>query len=180
MFFTKEDRELYLTPAQRAILETSTDQTAISTIRELGLLKKRVEQGYKREIEEVEQRLGAALGYPRYCDDPEEFPDATASDGVCIGSATAGTLAAEAAALIRKLRNPRVASPAPDLQVLRVRMSEAVRGTTPKEFAAACGVSVTAVYNCLHGRQPTLRTLWRMAKHTGHSIEWFLDEGAER
>ena len=43
----------------------------------------------------VEQVLGKALGYPRYKDDAKHFPDATESDGVCVGDNTAESLADE-------------------------------------------------------------------------------------
>jgi len=61
---------------------------------------------------EIEQILGAALGYPRYCDDPINFPDATEADGVCVGDHVAETLAEEAAARIVTLQSGKgVASP---------------------------------------------------------------------
>lgn len=53
---------------------------------------------------QIEQTLGAALGYPRYCDDLETFPEATEADGVCVGDLVAETLAEEAAALIARYR----------------------------------------------------------------------------
>jgi hypothetical protein len=65
----------------------------------LGQLRK-----YKKEIEEIEQILGKALGYPWYKDDPKNFPNATEADGVCVGENTAWSLAMEAADLIAKLR----------------------------------------------------------------------------
>ena len=65
----------------------------------LGQLKK-----YKKEIEEIEQILGKALGYPWFKDDPKNFPNATEADGVCVGDNTAWSLAMEAADLIAKLR----------------------------------------------------------------------------
>lgn len=52
----------------------------------------------------VSQALAAALGYPRYCDDPANFPDATA-DGVFVGEHTAETLAMEAARRLAILRD---------------------------------------------------------------------------
>ena len=52
--------------------------------------------------EEICQTLGAALGYPRYVDDPTNFPDATEADGVCVGDHVAETLAVEAAERIRR------------------------------------------------------------------------------
>ncbi len=53
---------------------------------------------------DVQQALGAALGYPRYCDAPDAFPQATESDGVCVGPNTAASLADQAAAEIGRLR----------------------------------------------------------------------------
>ncbi len=54
-------------------------------------------RGLMAELHEVEQTLGAALGYPWFKDDQKNFPGATAADGVCIGEHVAGTLAQEAA-----------------------------------------------------------------------------------
>ena len=51
----------------------------------------------------IEQTLGRALGYPRFCDDPANFPDATYADGVCVGEHVAETLAIEAARKIADL-----------------------------------------------------------------------------
>ncbi len=56
------------------------------------------------ECTELEQRLGKALGYPWYKDDPKNFPNATESNGVCVGEHTPGTIAAEAADAIERLR----------------------------------------------------------------------------
>jgi hypothetical protein len=63
--------------------------------------------GVKAELQEVEQCLGIALGYPYYSDDPKNFPNATIEDGVCVGEHTAGTLAAEAQARIATLTTER-------------------------------------------------------------------------
>lgn len=52
---------------------------------------------------EIEQILGAALGYPRYCDDQTNFPRATEADGVCTGDHVPVTLAVEAAEKIKAL-----------------------------------------------------------------------------
>lgn len=51
---------------------------------------------------EIEQVLGRALGYPRYADDPKNFPGAT-GDEVCVGEHVAVTLAGEVAARVREL-----------------------------------------------------------------------------
>lgn len=66
-----------------------------------GLLK--YAEGLQKELSEVEQILGKALGYPAYADDQKNFPGATEKNGVCVGEHTAATLAMEAADLIRKL-----------------------------------------------------------------------------
>ena len=50
-------------------------------------------EGYRKEIYEAEQILGRILGYPYYCDDPKNFPDATSNDGVCTGDNTIVSLA---------------------------------------------------------------------------------------
>lgn len=49
----------------------------------------------------ISQSLGEALGYPRYCDDPKNFPGATEADGVCVGDQVSATLAKESADRIR-------------------------------------------------------------------------------
>lgn len=54
---------------------------------------------------EICQILGKVLKYPWYKDDPKNFPDATESDGVCVGEHTAETIAMEAAAEIERLRS---------------------------------------------------------------------------
>lgn len=56
------------------------------------------------EFRNIEQILGRALGYPRFCDDQKNFPGALDQDGVCIGDHVALTLAQEAAETLRKLR----------------------------------------------------------------------------
>jgi hypothetical protein len=58
---------------------------------------------YRKELYEVQQNLGIALGYPRYADDPKNFPEATEVDGVCIGELTADALAMQAAKRIIEL-----------------------------------------------------------------------------
>ena len=51
----------------------------------------------------IEQVLGKALGYPRYCDDQKNFPGSTEADGVCVGEHTPVTLALEAAERLRSM-----------------------------------------------------------------------------
>ena len=53
--------------------------------------------GMLKELLEIEQILGKALGYPWYKDDQKNFPGATEEDGVCTGEHTPVTLAMEAA-----------------------------------------------------------------------------------
>lgn len=62
-------------------------------------LLERTTKGLLRECHEVEQVLGKVLGYPLM--GPEVGGDNTE---VCVGDHTPGTLAAEAADKIRKLR----------------------------------------------------------------------------
>ncbi len=57
---------------------------------------------YKKEMEEIEQILGKALGYPWFKDDQENFPNATEADGVSVGDHTAWSLACEAADKIKE------------------------------------------------------------------------------
>lgn len=75
------------------------DKIAIRTGK-LVLLKEVV----AKQDAEIQQLLGVALGYPRYCDDPTNFPDSTETDGVCVGEHVSVTLAAEIAAKIKALR----------------------------------------------------------------------------
>lgn len=56
------------------------------------------------EMNEVEQILGSVLGYPRYVDDPQNFPRAKASDGICVGEVTSRELAEQAKEKIEKLK----------------------------------------------------------------------------
>lgn len=63
----------------------------------------RLRRGIVHQNNAIEQTLGRALGYPWYKDDPENFPDATEDDGVCVGDHVAETLAMEAAAKIDRL-----------------------------------------------------------------------------
>lgn len=60
--------------------------------------------GLIAEMQEVEQTLGRVLGYPKYADDPKNFPNATESDGVCVGEHVGATIAQEAATRIIALR----------------------------------------------------------------------------
>lgn len=59
--------------------------------------------GMQKELQEIDQILGKALSYPRYCDDQKNFPGTTNDDGVCTGDATPAVLAIMAAARIEEL-----------------------------------------------------------------------------
>ena len=49
----------------------------------------------------------------------------------------------------------------------------------PKAFAYDVGLSLSAVYNYLNGRVPATEVLFRIARHAGRPMEWFLvDEEA--
>lgn len=61
----------------------------------------------------------------------------------------------------------------PDVVAGKLR---AVVGDEPKAFAYDVGVSLSAVYNYLNGRIPTTEVLYRIARHTGRPMEWFLEE----
>jgi hypothetical protein len=54
--------------------------------------------------ESIQQKLGKALGYMRYCDDQVNFPGSTTDDGVFVGEHVAETLAMEAANRLECLR----------------------------------------------------------------------------
>jgi uncharacterized coiled-coil protein SlyX len=53
--------------------------------------------------DEVCQKLGSVLGYPRFCDDLKNFPTATLKDGVCVGEHVAESIASEATRTIQEL-----------------------------------------------------------------------------
>lgn len=59
-------------------------------------------------------------------------------------------------------------------RVVSERLREVV-ADEPKAFAYDIGVSLSAVYNYLNGRIPTTEVLFRIARHTGRPMEWFLD-----
>ena len=59
----------------------------------------------RKESEEIEQILGKALGYPWFKDDPKNFPNATETDGVCVGVETVWSLAMIAADKIKELQS---------------------------------------------------------------------------
>ena len=63
---------------------------------------------YQKELEEIEQILGKALGYPWFKDSPDIFPKATEADGVCVGENTAWGLAMEAADRINELEDEKM------------------------------------------------------------------------
>lgn len=64
----------------------------------------RLREGAIHQERETQQILGKALGYPRYCDDPQNFPTTTEADGVCVGEHTAMSLVDEAAKKIAELK----------------------------------------------------------------------------
>ena len=68
--------------------------------RELNAANARISyitDAFRREQNDIEQTCGRALGYPRFCDDQENFPGSTESDGVCIGEHVAASIVAELA-----------------------------------------------------------------------------------
>lgn len=66
-------------------------------------MNEKIIEGMQKELHEVEQVLGKALGYPAYADDPKNFPGATEKDGVCVGEHTPATLALEMVERFKKL-----------------------------------------------------------------------------
>jgi transcriptional regulator with XRE-family HTH domain len=61
-----------------------------------------------------------------------------------------------------------------DARVVSERLRQVV-ADEPKAFAYDIGVSLSAVYNYLNGRIPATEVLYRIARHTGRPMEWFLD-----
>ncbi len=60
-----------------------------------------------------------------------------------------------------------------DPSVFTRRIREIVQDE-PKAFAYDLGLSLSAVYNYLNGRVPTVDVLFRIARYTGQPMEWFL------
>ena len=67
-----------------------------------------------------------------------------------------------------------------DARVVAERLREVV-ADEPKAFAYDIGVSLSAIYNYMNGRIPSTEVLYRISRHTGRPMEWFLDgaDGAE-
>jgi transcriptional regulator with XRE-family HTH domain len=63
-----------------------------------------------------------------------------------------------------------------DANFVAERLREVV-ADEPKAFAYDIGVSLSAVYNYLNGRIPSTEVLYRIARHTGRPMEWFLEGG---
>lgn len=64
----------------------------------------RLRAACQKNDNDIEQILGRALGYPRYCDDQINFPGSTDADGVCVGDQVAASLAMQASDLVAQLR----------------------------------------------------------------------------
>jgi len=77
---------------------------ALSTLTAENERLKFLVKGYETELELTGQAAGKALGYPWFKDDPDNFPDATEADGVCIGEHTSLTIVEELAAQNERLR----------------------------------------------------------------------------
>jgi transcriptional regulator with XRE-family HTH domain len=65
-----------------------------------------------------------------------------------------------------------------DANFVAERLREVV-ADEPKAFAYDIGVSLSAVYNYLNGRIPSTDVLYRIARHTGRPMEWFLERSNE-
>jgi len=65
-----------------------------------------------------------------------------------------------------------------DANFVAERLREVV-ADEPKAFAYDIGVSLSAVYNYLNGRIPSTEVLYRIARHTGRPMEWFLEGNNE-
>lgn len=61
-----------------------------------------------------------------------------------------------------------------DAKFVAERLREVV-ADEPKAFAYDIGVSLSAIYNYLNGRIPSTEVLFRIARHSGHPMEWFLE-----
>ena len=65
-----------------------------------------------------------------------------------------------------------------DANFVAERLREVV-ADEPKAFAYDIGVSLSAVYNYLNGRIPSTDVLYRIARHSGRPMEWFLERSNE-
>jgi len=65
-----------------------------------------------------------------------------------------------------------------DANFVAERLREVV-ADEPKAFAYDIGVSLSAVYNYLNGRIPSTEVLYRIARHSGRPMEWFLEGNNE-
>jgi transcriptional regulator with XRE-family HTH domain len=65
-----------------------------------------------------------------------------------------------------------------DANFVAERLREVV-ADEPKAFAYDIGVSLSAVYNYLNGRIPSTDVLFRIARHTGRPMEWFLENSPD-
>lgn len=72
----------------------------LTSLAALEAENKRLRAEWAAQDYRIGQALGGALDFPWYKDDPENFPDATEKDGVCVGDETPETLAQLAAQLI--------------------------------------------------------------------------------
>ena len=66
-----------------------------------------------------------------------------------------------------------------DANFVAERLREVV-ADEPKAFAYDIGVSLSAIYNYLNGRIPSTDVLFRIARHTGRPMEWFLEDNVEK
>jgi len=57
----------------------------------------RLRTAVSKSNDDIGQTLGRALGYPKFCDDQQNFPGATEANGVCVGDHVAESIAVEAA-----------------------------------------------------------------------------------
>jgi len=101
LFAPHMDEEQYINVTDQL---TDYDRTIDKLFGDIQKLKD-VRDKMIKESQEIEQILGKALGYPRYKDDPKNFPNATEADGVCVAPNTAASLAMEAADRIRDLHD---------------------------------------------------------------------------
>lgn len=65
-----------------------------------------------------------------------------------------------------------------DARFVAERLREVV-ADEPKAFAYDIGVSLSAVYNYMNGRIPSTEVLYRIARHSGRPMEWFLEGHTE-
>lgn len=99
------NRQSKLNAAERKASSHGIDYSELALgVEERDAELARLRAACRKNDNDIEQVLGRALGYPRYCDDQTNFPGSTDADGVCVGDQVAASLAMQASDLVAQLR----------------------------------------------------------------------------